>query len=219
MNNLVEEVYLRHKSFWSKENVWLWLTGIFLLFTALFVQRLAYLYIDNYITGVPVGDLLLDNLPTVNLDFLIIQGALVATSFTLIFLLLHPNYLPFTTKTLALFIFIRSFFISLTNLGVNLHQITLNTDSAGFGIYEFLYYGKNDFFFSGHVGASFLLALIFWNKKSWRNLFLIACVIFAVSMILAHMHYSIDIFAAPFIVFSIYVIAKTLFKKDFALIL
>ncbi|MDO8530249.1 MAG: phosphatase PAP2-related protein, partial [bacterium] len=192
---MINTIFARHKDFWSKETLLLWSGGIVLFVLAIIFQRFAYIYVDTYITGVHVGDLLLDNLPAVNLDFFIVQGALVSTALVLIFLLLHPSYFPFATKTLALFIFVRSFFISLTHLGVNLHQITLNTNSLGFGIYEFLYFGKNDFFFSGHVGAAFLLALIFWEKKPWRYLFLAIAVIFAVSMLLAKMHYSIDVFA------------------------
>jgi len=218
MVSLINNIYLSHKNFWSKSNLKLLFGSLLLFLFALVIQHFAYLYIDNHIEGVHVGDLLLDNLPVVNLDFFIVQGALVSTLLVLVFFLLNPNYLPFSLKALSLFILIRSFFISLTHLGVNLNQITLNTNSFGFDIYEFLYHGKNDFFFSGHVGASFLLALLFWKKKFWRNLFLIISVIFGISMILAHMHYSIDIFAAPFIVFSIYIVSKEIFKKDFNLI-
>ena len=100
-----------------------------------------------------------------------------------------------------------------------MHQITLDPNSIGFFLYDFLYNAKNDFFFSGHVGASFLFALIFWKQVTWRIVFLAISIIFAVSMLLAHMHYSIDIFAAPFITYGIYQMSRWLFKKDFELIL
>jgi hypothetical protein len=218
MINLAQKIYLRHKIFWSKNNFLLLLGSISFFIFALFLQHFAYNYIDNRANVTPVGDLLLDNLPTVDLDFFIIQGALLSTLITIILFLIKPKYLPFSVKALALFIIIRSFFISLTHLGANLHQLTLDTDSIGFGMYDFLYNAKNDFFFSGHVGAVFLFALIFWKEPFWRNLFFLISFIFAVSMIFAHMHYSIDIFAAPFITYSIFIIAKKLFKKDFDLI-
>lgn len=218
MKSLASNIYLRHKNFWSTNNLQLLLSSFLLFLLAISIQHFAYKYVDNRVDGTHVGDLLLDNLPVINLDFFIVQGALISTLLVLFFFLLNPNYLPFSLKAVSLFILIRSFFISLTHLGVNLNQITLNTNSFGFDIYEFLYYGKNDFFFSGHVGASFLFALLFWKKKFWRNLFLVISVIFGISMILAHMHYSIDIFAAPFIVFSIYSASRYIFKKDFQLI-
>src|SRR3989344_913194 len=211
-------LYLRHKDFWSKTNIVSLLGGAVFFLFATIIQHFAYNYIDRTVNGTPVGDLLLDNLAVVNLDFFIVEGALVSTAIVLILFLLYPKYLIFSVKTLALFIIIRSFFISLTHLGVNLHQITLDPNSIGFFLYDFLYNAKNDFFFSGHVGASFLFALIFWKQVTWRIVFLAISIIFAVSMLLAHMHYSIDIFAAPFITYGIYQMSRWLFKKDFELI-
>ena len=44
-----------------------------------------------------------------------------------------------------------------------------------------------------------------------RYLFLFLTVFFGASVLLAHVHYSIDVFAAPFIVYGMYVITKKLF--------
>ena len=214
----IQNIYRLHRQFWKKEQIVLLLQALALFVAALFVQRVAYQYVDGRAVTTYVGDLLLDNLPTVNLDIFIVQGALAATFLVAPLFLMKPRYLSFALKTLAIFIIARSFFISLTHLGVNLQQITLNTERIGFGLYDILYNGKNDFFFSGHVGATFLLALIFWKEKIWRYVFLAASVIFGISMILAHMHYSIDVFAAPFITYSIYAIARKIFSKDFSLI-
>lgn len=218
MNNFVNRAYLKHKDFWSKDHFMLFLGSLAWFFLALSVQRVAYNYIDSSVNGTHVGDLLLDNLPTLNLDFFIVQAPLLLTLFVIILFLENPHYLPFSVKALSLFIIIRSFFISLTHLGVNLHQIVLDTNVIGYSVYEFLYFAKNDFFFSGHTGAPFLLGLIFWNNRVLRYLFFTASAVFGASMIFAHMHYSIDIFAAPFITYSIFVISKKLFKREYALI-
>jgi len=218
MVNFINKIYLRHKNFWTKDKFLLLSSGVLFFIFALVIQHFAYNYIDYRVNGTHVGDLFLDNLPTINLNFFIIQGALISTFIILILFLTNPKYMPFSVKALALFIIIRSFFISLTHLGVNLNQLVLNTNSVGFSIYDFLYNAKNDFFFSGHVGATFLFAMIFWKESFWRNLFFLISFIFGVSMILAHMHYSIDIFAAPFITYSIFIISKNLFKNDFNLI-
>lgn len=219
MFNIASAIYLRHKTFWSKDNILSLVAGFGFFVFALVVQHFVYNYIDRTVKGTPVGDLVLDNLAVVNLDFFIVEGALVSTVIVIILFFLYPKYLTFSLKALALFIIIRSFFISLTHLGTNLHQITLDPHSIGFFLYDFLYNAKNDFFFSGHVGASFLFALIFWKQTIWRIVFLVISIIFAVSMLLAHMHYSIDIFAAPFITYGIYMMSKNIFKKDFELIL
>lgn len=208
----------KHHNFWTKNSLWLLLSALVWFTLALVVQHIAYLYVDNYVEGIHVGDLILDNIPSINLDIFIVQGALVSTLLVILLLLYKPHYITFSIKTIALLLIIRSFFMSLTHLGTNLNQITLNTQAFGFGMYDFLYNGKNDFFFSGHVGAAFLVALIFWKEKMWRNIFLGISIIFAGSMLLAHMHYSIDIFAAPFIVYGIFIISKKVFSRDYALL-
>ncbi len=216
-NNFFNNIVRHHRDFWSREHALLLWGGMCWFLFALLLQHFAYNYIDNFILSVPVPDLLLNNLPTVNLDIIVVQAPLLITALVLILYAIKPRYLPFSLKTLALFIIIRSFFISLTHLGADLHQISLNVNTIGFSIYDFLYNAKNDFFFSGHVGMTFLFSLIFWQEKFWRYFFLAVSFIFGASMILAHMHYSIDVFAAPFITYSIFVMAKKIFVADFNL--
>ncbi len=218
MNSYIEKIYLRHTHFWKKDTFLLFLGAVALLAAALLVQHFAYNYVDHHAQVTYVGDLLLDNLPTINLDFFIVQGALILSFVVMMLCAIQPRYLLFSIKSLAFFIIVRSFFISLTHLGVSLHQITLNAQGVGFSIYDFLYNAKNDFFFSGHVGAPFLFGLIFWKEALWRNFFFVAAGIFGVTMILAHMHYSIDVFAAPFITYSIFIISKKIFNKEYQLI-
>lgn len=218
VRTFINNIYHKHRDFWSWPNIYLFATGLALFLVALLVQHYSYRYIDNYITGTPVNDLLLDNLPEVDLDFFIIQAPLILTFLIIVLLLSKPHYVPFSVKALALFIITRSFFISLTHLGVDLNRIVLDESKWGFGLYNFLYQSNNDFFFSGHVGMPFLMALVFWREKFWRIFFLAAALLMGVAMLLGHMHYSIDIFAAPFITYGIFMIAKTFFAKDHKLI-
>lgn len=217
MTTFFRNLCARHSIFWPRHTFSL-LGSVLFFLVALVVQHFAYNYVDNGIVGTHVGDLFLDNVPAVNVDYLIVEGALIMTVVVLWLLILRPQYVLFSLKTLALFIIIRSFFISLTHLGTNLHQITLDTNSIGFSIYNFLYLAKNDFFFSGHVGAPFMFGLIFWKDASLRYFFFAVSFVLGATMILAHMHYSIDIFAAPFITYGIFVISKKLFLSDYQLI-
>jgi hypothetical protein len=216
MIGFINKIYLKHKNFWSKDSIFSLLRGGLLLLLALFVQGYANDYVD-FVASTPVGDILLDNLPTVNVGFFVVQGVLILTLLIVFLFLIFPKLIPFAIKSLALFIVLRAFFVSLTHLGINPNQLALNPESIGFDIYNFFYSAKTDFFFSGHTGIPFLFALIFWNEKFWRYFFFVVSFVFGASMLLAHMHYSIDVFAAPFITYSIFVLSKHLFKDDFKL--
>jgi hypothetical protein len=205
-----------HKNFWIKANRSSILTSSTFFVVALIIQKIA----DNYvlkIKGTPVDDLILDILPTVDIDFFIIQGALLITFLGLFLLIYKPKYFCFGLKAFSLFIIIRAFLISLTHLGASPNQLVLDINSVGFGLYNILFNTTNDFFFSGHTGMPFLMALIFWPEKFWRYIFTTASIIMGFSVLLAHMHYSIDVFAAPFITYSIFAITRKIFKKDYAI--
>ena len=79
---------------------------------------------------------------------------------------------------------------------------------------QLLYYG-NDLFFSGHVSLPFLSFLIFWRYRGFRFYLFLATLVSAAGVLLSKSHYSIDVFAAPFITFTIFEISKFIFKRDF----
>ena len=76
-------------------------------------------------------------------------------------------------------------------------------------------FSGNDLFFSGHVGLTFLVALLFWDTPVLRYIYLSMSIVFAVVVLLGHLHYSIDVFAAYFITYTIFVIARNIFKSDY----
>ncbi|MGB2958557.1 MAG: phosphatase PAP2-related protein, partial [Bacteroidota bacterium] len=60
-----------------------------------------------------------------------------------------------------------------------------------------------DLFFSGHTSTLFLLFLsaqIRWQK----GMFLVCFVVVAVCVLIQHVHYTIDVFAAPFFAYGAY---------------
>ncbi len=60
-----------------------------------------------------------------------------------------------------------------------------------------------DLFFSGHTATLFILFLVS-QKKTIRYIFLISLIIVAVSVLLQHVHYTIDVFAALFFTYACY---------------
>ena len=193
--------------------------ALLLLAVAFVLDHFSLVYAYTYLTDPTtrhVGDLLLDNIPIVDLNFIIIEGALISIVLgTLYVVFLKPRYLIFTLKALALLIMIRALSISLTHIGIYPGQIN---PGAGFLDAIYLYYNfQTGFFFSGHTGIPILMALIFWETPFLRAIFLLMSCIFAVAVLLAHIHYSIDVFAAPFMVYGIFKIAHYLFPHDYEL--
>ncbi len=214
--NYLSGVWRQHKEFWNAQRALSLVSALVLVGIALIVQRYADIYVSK-VAGVPVSDIILDNIPTIDIDVLIVQGALIFTLVAAILVVVRPKYIIFTIKTLALFIIVRSFFISLTHLGISPNELQFDTSNIGYNLYNFLFNTRGDFFFSGHTGVPFLFAFIFWREKYWRYFFLAVSFVFGVSVLLAHIHYSIDVFAAPFMTYGIYMISCHLFPGDLKL--
>lgn len=173
--------------------------------------------IINYIAGtyatesasLPVTDIILSNTNARDVDGMFIYGTIILLFAIFFVLLRYPKTIPFTLKSISLFVVIRSIFISLTHLGLFPNQMIMHTGNF---LNKFIFGG--DLFFSGHTGLPFLIALIFWNNKKIRFIFLTGSIIFAVVVLLGHLHYSIDVMAAFFITYSIFKMSEFFFKKD-----
>jgi membrane-associated phospholipid phosphatase len=62
-----------------------------------------------------------------------------------------------------------------------------------------------------------LMAFIFWDSKPLRYIFIGWSVLFALTVLLGHLHYSIDVASAVFITYTIFHLSQIIFKKDFVL--
>ena len=203
----------------TRERLYSLAEGLALLALGFIAEHFAGLYALSYSarsTFVYVGDMLLDNLPVVNINLVVVEGALLSILLSFILVMFHPRKILFMLKVLGLFIIIRAFFISLTHIGIYPGQI-----NPGAGYLDALYSYFNmqtGFFFSGHTALPFLIALIFWEYRGWRQAYLILSAVFGISVLLAHVHYSIDVFAAPFMAYGIFEITRKLFPQDYALL-
>ncbi len=163
----------------------------------------------------PVTDLILSNTPIFDLDGIFVWGAIALWAFTILMLFREPRKIPFAFKSIALFVVVRSIFISLTHIGPFPTGLPADPGSviSNSKILFDLFYGK-DLFFSGHTGLPFLFALLFWENTILRNIFIVASVFFGAIVLLAHFHYSIDVLAAFFITYSIYRLSEIFFRLD-----
>jgi len=208
----MKKIISRHKVFWAqKDFLRNSLFGVSLLLISLVVNYFANVYTTTH-AGNYVADIILDNIPVFNVGFFFYEGFSFFWIFVIILLLHEPKRIPFAVKSIALFILIRSVFITLTHLGIPPQHSTLNPED----IFRYTTLG-NDMFFSSHTGLPFLMALNFWENKKLRIFFICASTFFATVVLLGHLHYSIDVFAAFFITYTIFQIARKFFVKDYRL--
>jgi len=187
------------------------LVSLFFGFLFLALSLVANYYAGLYATekaSNAVTDIILSNIPVVDVDNLFVYGTLAFWILIIVLGLRSPKKIPFMAKCVSLFAFVRSIFISLTHIGPFPTQLVITSrilSKVSFG---------GDLFFSGHVGIPFLFALIFWDNRRFRYFFIACSVFFGVVVLLGHLHYSIDVLSAFFITDGIYTLAQMIFKKD-----
>ena len=182
--------------------------GLVLVFASLFVNFYAGIYATEHASN-PVTDIVLSHTRVYDLDGIFIYGSWILVGFIIFVCLRHSRKAPFVLKSIALFVMIRAVFITLTHIGPFPTEVVINPKSF---INYFVFGG--DLFFSGHTGLPFLMALMFWQEVWLRRIFLAASGLFAVVVLLSHLHYTIDVASAYFISYGIFHIAEWLFIKD-----
>src|SRR3989344_663758 len=194
------------------------LGGLLLLGVSLVTQFFINGYVNN-LPSAPVTDLILSNIRVYNVGGIFVYGSVLLLFVGLFVGLKEPKSLPFAMKSVALFTLIRAVFVILTHISAFPTQVVI--DSPMFdGKFFYGIFTSNDLFFSGHTGLPFLLALIFWDQnRTTRTIFLGFSALFAIVVLLGHIHYSIDVFSAFFITYGIFHICKFLFKREWELFL
>jgi hypothetical protein len=204
----------RHRIHWSNAQArTASILSVFAFAASLVVQYYSIVFATARVSN-PVTDLILSNIPVVDVDGIYVYGLFFLVAFISLLCLSHPKRMPFILYSLALFIVIRSVFVVLTHLAP--YPIPPQTD---FGTTMSKIFFGGDLFFSGHTGVPFLIALIYWKEKGLRNIFLMLSVFFGGVVLLGHLHYSIDVLAAFFITYTIFHIAEWLFPSERALFL
>ncbi|MES2953074.1 MAG: phosphatase PAP2-related protein [Patescibacteria group bacterium] len=201
-----------NRSLFTREYWGMILSGSLLLALAL----VANFYAGTYATsrgGMYVDDLILDILPVFDVSLVFVYGTLFFWAVLGLVLLRRPKEVPFFLKALSLFIVVRSLFITLTHLGPVPHLPI--RDPYNLVVSTFTFGG--DLFFSGHTGIPFLMALMYWKESLLRYLFLFSSLGFGATVLLGHLHYSIDVFAAFFITYGIHEMAKRFFPAEYDL--
>jgi hypothetical protein len=198
------------KCFQDRTFVTSFIIGWLLLIASVIVSYYAGVYATERASN-SVTDIILSNVRVFDLDGVFVYGPVVFWLIATVVAIRKPERVPFILKSIALFTIVRSVFISLTHIGP--FPIQLDDLSLSSVAYKFMF--GSDLFFSGHTGLPFLMALIYWDSIPLRWFFTAASLFFGAVVLLAHLHYSIDVLSAFFITYAIFHIARQLFKNDY----
>ncbi|MBD3330076.1 hypothetical protein GF354_00940 [Candidatus Peregrinibacteria bacterium] len=187
------------------------LIGALVLSVSYFVTLTVSSYNDTS-SYLSVGDAILDKLPTYNLEFLFIWGISFIVLWGMLYIVFYkPEILPFTLKTLGVLFLVRSGFIVLTHVGPPAGFYYDNLVSVDYNPLNSLVF-RNDLFFSGHTSLPFMLFLLLKDTK-FKWFMLASSLLMGATVLLMHVHYSIDVFAAFFITYGIYALSNKIFNN------
>ena len=143
--------------------------------------------------GVVLPDPILSLFNPVDLTWLIFAFIYISLIIAIVSLIKDPKRLMFALQVYTLMIIVRIVAMYLLPLNPPEKMIILKDPFV-----EFFSTGKSltkDLFFSGHTATLFILFLVS-KKKILKTLFLISTIVVAISVLLQHVHYTIDVFAA-----------------------
>jgi len=202
------------EQFRDKEYVISLFISFFLLIAGFCVNVLAGRYATSSASGA-VTDIILSNIPVYNVDDIFVYGPIIFWATLSIYCIFNPKQIPFWLKSTALFIVVRSVFMTLTHIAPFPDHIAIDSFNFFSNFNFYIFSSGADLFFSGHAGLPFLNALIFWNNYKMRLFCLASSVFFSVIVLLGHLHYSIDVLSAFFISYTIYHMCMKIFPRDF----
>lgn len=198
------------KSEWSKKEFKLYLiTAFAFLIPALSVLP-KYLLWNETRKGFAFADPILKLFNPVDVTWLTFGLIYASILFAFILLAKSPNRLLIIFQSYGILVFFR--IISMYLLPLDPPVMLIPLDDPFVQLFGGGVILEKDLFFSGHTSTMFLLYLGADGKKT-QYIFLAATILVGLSVIVQHVHYSIDVFAAPFFAFAAFKSATIIFNK------
>lgn len=193
-------------SFWTNvSNKRKLILGLFLLVSTLIFFSYFLNEIIEKREGLQLNDFILSKIPAANCSIFIFSIIWVSAALTVYNLIKTPRlFLVFLWSYIFLCLS-RVISIGLVPLNPPQNIIAL-TDP----LTDIFYGGKfltKDLFYSGHTATIFLMYLTM--EKKWLKIFLlVASILIGIMVLLQHVHYSIDVIAAPIFTYLVYRLGK-----------
>lgn len=178
--------------------------GFVVLICLLFIFPFFFEYIEKR-NGIVLKDPILAMMPSVNLSIIIFSIIWTMGIWVFIRCIQCPE---------MFIIFLWSFiFLSISRI-LTISMVPLNPPAGLVPLKDpvvNIFYGEKtitkDLFYSGHTATQFLIFLCL-RKKTDKIFGIIATILIGVMVLIQHIHYSIDVIAAPFFSYMVYELAK-----------
>ena len=186
-----------------------------LIITVLFLAVILFVF-PNFLAfvegrqGVVLADPILELFKPIDLTWLtfgLIYLSLIVAIFSFA---AKPDILLLALQSYSLLVIFRMMVMYSAPLDAPERMILLNDP-----LVQFLGGGEvltKDLFFSGHTATLFLLFLVS-DKKRLKIIFLMSTVLVGIAVLLQHVHYAIDVLAAPFFAYSSYKIVTIINER------
>jgi hypothetical protein len=176
--------------------------GFFSVLAGMSLNIASQTYLNNYLsqgkTLPMISDLILDNLPVIDLSLVYDIVCLIPIFLIFVYIIHRNDYnrLPFILLMVGLFYIVRGVFIVLTPFGNPPMFSGSDPLFNGFSKYELGVYP------SGHAGNVFMLFLLV-RDTIYKKLILACLIVVIIALFLSHGHYTIDIFSGIFFAYAI----------------
>ena len=194
------------KTYWSNKNNRTVFIFTFAILAIVLFYFLRFLIFNENRKGVVFNDPVLSLFSPVDLSGIIFTITYPIASFGVAIALQKPELFVKLIQVYTILTLLRMFTLYSVALEPPLAIIPLRD-----ALLESTFYtgreNLKDLFFSGHVSILFVFAFVFTNKKL-KLLFTLAAIIVGALVLIQHVHYSIDVIAAPVFAYFAFAIQK-----------
>jgi hypothetical protein len=184
--------------------------GLIIWIAVLIAFPFFFEYIENR-NGIILNDFIINSLPAYDVS---IPTFLIIWTMFLLFL-----YRAIYNPALLLLFLWGFIFLSISRF-ISIYLAPLNPPEQLIALRDpitNIFYGKKhgfitkDLFYSGHTSTQFLMYLCF-TKQSDKLLALVSTILIGILVLIQHVHYSIDVIAAPFLTYLVFLLSKKIVK-------
>ena len=201
---------MKWKEYFSRPELKLEFFTTVILLAAVLFSLTHFLNFVEARAGTSLPDPILNLYNPVNLTWLIFGLIYISLLLAVIILVRQPVKLMFALQVYILTVVFRIASMYVMPLNPPVTMIPLNDPFVQFFATGHLL--TKDLFFSGHTATLFILFLAA-EKKILKTIFLICTIAVGISVLLQHVHYTIDVLAAPFFTYTAYRIIIQLKKR------